>query len=152
VEVTSLDLYDSQRAHIIPYFSSASSVVASVPDAFSTSTLDLPLIGTATFTSVTAGAGDLPVEYALSQNYPNPFNPATRIDYAVPAGRSPGNARVKLAVYDLLGREVARLVDDVQAAGEYTVTFDASGCASGTYIYRISIDGWSTARTMLLLR
>jgi predicted acyl esterase len=152
LEVTSLDLYDSQRAHIIPYFAGTSATVVNTPALHAT--LDLPLIGSATFTSVTASTTDLPGEFMLHQNYPNPFNPTTTIDYAVAqaSGQGAGIGRVKLVVYDLLGREVATLVDEVQPAGHYAVTFDAGGLASGTYVYRLSAAGRSMTKRMVVVR
>ncbi len=152
LEVTSLDLYDSQRAHIIPYFAGTSATVVNTPDLYAT--LDLPLIGSATFTSVTASATDLPGEFMLHQNYPNPFNPTTTIEYAVAQarGQGAGTGRVRLVVYDLLGREVATLVDEVQPAGNYAVTFDAGGLASGTYVYRLSAAGRSMTKRMVVVR
>jgi fibronectin type 3 domain-containing protein len=71
-------------------------------------------------------------EYSLAQNYPNPFNPATVIKYQLPAASS-----VRLIVYDILGREVATLVDEIKEAGYYTATFDGSRLASGIYFNRI---------------
>ena len=73
-----------------------------------------------------------PANYELFQNYPNPFNPTSKIEYQLPA-----NCDITLKVYDLLGREVASLVDERQETGYHQSTFDASRLASGTYIYRI---------------
>jgi hypothetical protein len=89
----------------------------------------------------------IPSEFALEQNYPNPFNPSTEISYEIAgvtdhlpasgqAGGS-GTSNVKLIVYDLLGREVAVLVNERKAPGRYTVIFDASGLTSGVYFYRL---------------
>jgi fibronectin type 3 domain-containing protein len=74
----------------------------------------------------------IPTQFDLAQNYPNPFNPATVIKYQLPAFSS-----VKLSVYDILGREVATLVDGVKEAGFYTATFDGSKVASGIYFTRL---------------
>jgi hypothetical protein len=90
-------------------------------------------------TDVEAGV-ELPVVFGLDQNYPNPFNPSTRIGYQVPG---PGAARVRLAVYDMLGREVAVLVDGKKEAGSHAVEFHATGLASGVYFYRMTADGAS---------
>jgi hypothetical protein len=81
------------------------------------------------------GASTLPREYALLQNYPNPFNPMTTISFSLPK-----KSRVSLAVYDLLGNEVVRLVDEVKAAGQSSVQFDGSALSSGIYVYRMAID------------
>jgi hypothetical protein len=85
----------------------------------------------------------------LLQNYPNPFNPATRIRFGV---SGPASGWVRLNVYDMLGGEVAGLVDERKPAGEYTVTFDAKDLASGVYICRLAVDGLVSVRSMVLLR
>ena len=76
----------------------------------------------------------LPVQVLLEQNYPNPFNPKTEIGYQVP-----GVSEVRLVVYDLLGREVAVLVNEKKGPGSYEVTFDARNLASGVYFYRLHV-------------
>ena len=86
-------------------------------------------------TGVEAAAGGMPQSVQLYQNYPNPFNPSTTIGFSVPG---PGSSRVRLAVYDLLGREVAVLVDGERMPGNHTATFDARGLASGVYFYRMT--------------
>jgi hypothetical protein len=101
-------------------------------------------------TSVGAVGGELPQSFALFQNYPNPFNPATSIQYSVPPAE--GGQYVSLKVYDVLGREVARLLNDVKAPGTYTVTWDASGEASGVYFYRVTATSFVETKKMLLLR
>ncbi|MDH3251489.1 MAG: T9SS type A sorting domain-containing protein [Ignavibacteria bacterium] len=95
-----------------------------------------------------------PVAFALEQNYPNPFNPTTNIGFRLPAGQA-GIADfglVRLAVYDLLGREVAVLVNEKKAPGTYTVQFDGSGLTSGVYFYRLQAGGFVQTRKLLLLR
>ena len=86
-------------------------------------------------------------QFALSRNYPNPFNPATSIGYRIGAA-----SRVSLAVYDMLGRNVATLVDAVQGAGSYTVTWDGSQNASGVYICRLKAGGYMLTRKMTLIK
>jgi len=93
-----------------------------------------------------AGAG-LPSGFALGQNYPNPFNPVTAIPYAIPT-----RAQVVLTVYDVLGRVVAVLVNEVQEPGKKIVSFDAANLPSGVYSYRISSGTFSQARRMLVLK
>jgi len=89
----------------------------------------------------------LPAGYDLVQNYPNPFNPATEIRYTLPAA-----GPVRLSVFNLLGQEVARLVDGHQDAGELSVSFDASGLPSGVYAYRLSSGTYQRTLRMILLR
>ena len=79
-----------------------------------------------------AGEKGLPARYSLEQNYPNPFNPATKIEFSLPATSS-----VQLRVYNMLGQEVATLVNGTVTAGRHTVNFDGSHLASGIYIYRL---------------
>ena len=90
---------------------------------------------------------NLPSSIQLEQNYPNPFNPNTKISYQLPV-----SSVVSLKVYDLLGREVATLVDGRMSAGNHHVTFDASGLASGVYLYRISAGNFVQTKRMLLVK
>jgi photosystem II stability/assembly factor-like uncharacterized protein len=101
------------------------------------------------YTQVTGvdGEQDAPASFALQQNYPNPVNPATRIEYAIPKA-----SHVSLKVFDLLGREVTTLVDEVQDAGFKTVTFNASGLASGVYFYRLKAGSFVQTMKLILLR
>jgi hypothetical protein len=88
-----------------------------------------------------------PEGYSLSQNYPNPFNPTTTIRYQLPTA-----TRVTLKVYDVLGREVRTLVDEVQGSGFKSVEFDASGFASGVYFYRLQTATFSQTTKMIILQ
>ncbi|RNC83740.1 MAG: T9SS C-terminal target domain-containing protein [Balneola sp.] len=88
-----------------------------------------------------------PVEFILSQNYPNPFNPSTQIEYAIPT-----TGLVKLEVFDILGRKVRMLVNDVQEVGRYTVTFNASDLASGVYVYRLTSGDFTATKQLYLLK
>jgi len=88
-----------------------------------------------------------PLNYSLFQNYPNPFNPTTKIQYSI-AKRSV----VGLKVFDVLGREVAKLVSGLKESGNYEVNFDASKLESGLYIYTLRIGNFSTSKKMLLLK
>ena len=90
-------------------------------------TTDLPV-------SVDETKGQVPSVFALMQNYPNPFNPATTIAYSVPA-----ESHVSLKVYDMIGREVATLVNENLQAGYHDLRWDASHVASGVYFYRIQV-------------
>ena len=99
-----------------------------------------------TITSVTSADRE-PISYQLYQNYPNPFNPSTSIRYQLPK-----DGFVTLKVYDVLGKEVATLVNEVRIAGEYTVTFDGSGLPSGVYVYRLKAGSYVSSHKMLLLK
>ena len=90
---------------------------------------------------------DMITSYNLEQNYPNPFNPSTMIKYQLPM-----TSEVSLKVYDILGKEVATLVNRTQAAGRYEVRFDASQLSSGVYIYRIKSGEYTATHKMLLLK
>jgi hypothetical protein len=98
-------------------------------------------------TSVREVGDGVPSAWSLDQNYPNPFNPSTTIQFALPQLEY-----VTLTVYDVLGREVAVLVDGKHAAGTYNASWDASGQASGVYFYRLSAGNYVQIRKMLLLR
>jgi len=89
----------------------------------------------------------LPTAFALHQNYPNPFNPVTTIAYDIPR-----QAHVVLAVYDVLGRKVAELVNETLPAGSYSVQFDGSGLSSGVYVYRLESEKFSQARSLVLIK
>jgi len=94
----------------------------------------------------------LPQTARLEQNYPNPFNPATTIRYAVGGGMGQRGTNVRLVVYDMVGREVALLVNEEKAPGSYEVRFDASGLASGVYFFRMSAGPYTEARKLVLMR
>jgi len=83
----------------------------------------------------------------LSQNYPNPFNPLTKIDYGITI-----EGKVTIVIYDIIGREVARLVNEVKPAGYYTAEFNASALSSGVYFYRISAPDFMQVRKMLVVK
>jgi hypothetical protein len=97
----------------------------------------------------------LPNEFELFQNYPNPFNPSTTIKYSLPyvgTGHAPSVQIVNLVVYDQLGREVTTLVDEQQNPGIHQVEWDASGLASGIYVYRLTSKYFTSTKKMILLR
>ncbi|HUI29602.1 MAG TPA: glycosyl hydrolase family 28 protein [Candidatus Acidoferrales bacterium] len=104
-------------------------------------------VGDFTLTSVEPRDGGTPYEFELYQNYPNPFNPSTVIRYQLSAG-----GRATLKVYDLLGREVATLVNERQNAGTHFVTFDGSRLASGVYFYRLNAGNFVKTRKLLLVK
>jgi hypothetical protein len=88
-----------------------------------------------------------PERYALEPNYPNPFNPQTTIRYALPE-----EAHVRVVVYDLLGRELATLVDQEQGAGIYEVAYDGSGLSSGLYVYVLEAGAFRAVGRMVLVK
>ena len=90
---------------------------------------------------------DVPVEFGLSQNYPNPFNPSTTISYTLDA-----KARTSLKVFDILGREVANLIDEEQGAGHHAITWDAGRLSSGIYFYRLTAGDRVATRKLVLLK
>ncbi len=98
-------------------------------------------------TSIASLGSEMPTAFALEQNYPNPFNPETTIRYALPRA-----GMVRLAVYDLLGREVAALVDELQPAGRHAARFHADDLQSGVYAYRLHTGDKEVVRTMVLVK
>ncbi len=89
----------------------------------------------------------IPTVYSLSQNYPNPFNPVTKINFALPK-----QGFVTLKVYDVLGREVRTLVNEVKSAGQFSVDFNASEFASGVYFYKLESNSFSDIKRMMLIK
>jgi hypothetical protein len=100
-----------------------------------------------TQTGVKSIESPLPVEYSLDQNYPNPFNPSTVIEFSVPK-----QSKVTLKVFNVLGQEVATLVNSTLVAGHYSVDFKANNLAAGAYIYRLQADNFVRANKMLLIK
>ena len=96
---------------------------------------------------VPEGEPRVPKQFTLSQNYPNPFNPNTTIKFELPR-----TSNVTLTVHDILGREVSLLVNERQAAGVHEVKFDASGLASGVYLYRLQTGDFTQTKRLLLLK
>ncbi|MGI9173858.1 MAG: right-handed parallel beta-helix repeat-containing protein [Rhodothermales bacterium] len=96
---------------------------------------------------VQAEATEVPAAFALEANWPNPFNPATTIAFALPEASD-----VRLVVYDVMGREVARLADGPMAAGRHEVAFEAGRLPSGTYLYRIEAGDFSAVQRMTLVK
>jgi hypothetical protein len=97
----------------------------------------------------------LPEMFALYQNYPNPFNPATTIKYSLPhvgTGHAPSVQIVKLVIYDVLGKEVATLVNEQQRPGSYKINFNASELSSGIYLYKLTAGSFTQSRKMIILR
>ncbi|MHB8905127.1 MAG: T9SS type A sorting domain-containing protein [Melioribacteraceae bacterium] len=89
----------------------------------------------------------VPTTYALAQNYPNPFNPSTNIQFSIPT-----SSNVKLTIFNILGEEIAVLVNGYMNAGNYKVTFNASNLPSGLYLYRIQSENFTQVKKMLLMK
>lgn len=97
----------------------------------------------------------LPEQFRLGQNYPNPFNPSTTIEYTIPNVRDENFSsltKTVLKIYDILGREVATLVNARQKAGTYSIPFDGSGLASGIYFYKLHTDTYSVTKKLILIK
>jgi hypothetical protein len=110
-------------------------------------TEQIPVIVTDTIT--------LPLDYALEQNYPNPFNPSTKIKYSVPdviTSAAKQSQLVTIKVYDVLGREVAKLVNEEKEAGRFEVVFDARTLTSGVYFFRMEADKFIDIKKMIILK
>ncbi len=90
---------------------------------------------------------NLPAAFSLKQNYPNPFNPSTKINYTLPA-----DEKVVLKVYNIIGREVAELVNQNETAGEHSLQFDGSGLSSGVYFYSIIAGNFRETKKMILIK
>lgn len=89
----------------------------------------------------------IPDNYELTQNYPNPFNPSTKISYSIPK-----ESFVEIKVYNMLGNEVALLVNEEQKAGTYSITFNASNLPSGVYFYRLQADNFTITKKLTVLK
>lgn len=111
----------------------------------STLTIDDLVYGAAT--DVSSNGVGTPLEFSLGQNFPNPFNPSTTIRYEIPR-----TSHVTLNVFNMLGEEVATLVDDERTAGTYVATFDGSNLPSGTYFYRLQAGGALQVKKLTLLK
>jgi len=101
-------------------------------------------------TGVQEGDGVLPLHLALDQNYPNPFNPQTTIRFALPWSHD--DAHVRLVVFDVLGREVATLINTPLGPGTYKVQWDAERFPSGVYYYQLQTPGTTIVKKMMLLK
>jgi hypothetical protein len=98
------------------------------------------------------GSFQLPTVYKLYQNYPNPFNPVTKIQYSIPVNSE--NGKVILKIFDILGNEVAELVNEEKSPGEYAVEFNSAkyGLSSGVYFYRIQADKFIDTKKLILMK
>ncbi|MHB8580205.1 MAG: T9SS type A sorting domain-containing protein [Ignavibacteriaceae bacterium] len=102
---------------------------------------------TPTITGIFDKQNNTPNTFKLYQNYPNPFNPTTILKYSIPK-----SSIVTIKVYDLIGREVAVLVNEEKPAGDYSITFNASNLASGIYFYNMQAGSFEKTQKMILLK
>jgi hypothetical protein len=98
-------------------------------------------------TGITPVNNQVPEKYSLSQNYPNPFNPVTNINFSIPT-----RGLVKLSVFDITGKEVVSLVNEVKPAGNYAVDFNASALSSGIYFYKIEAGNFTQTKKLMLIK
>ena len=102
-------------------------------------------------TDVESEIASTPENFHLYQNYPNPFNPVTKIKYVIARGTKQSQ-HITLKVYDILGKEIATLIDKEQNAGKYEIEFDASHLSSGVYFYQLRAKSFVVTKKMILLR
>jgi Secretion system C-terminal sorting domain len=118
--------------------------------------IDGVVYGDTTVVSVDDETPNLPTEFSLSQNYPNPFNPTTKIKFTIPQSIILSDAKnliyVQLKVYDILGNEIATLVNEEKSPGVYEVEFDGTGLPSGIYSYQLHAGSFVQTKKMILLK
>lgn len=102
---------------------------------------------TSTLVGINQIGSEVPQQFSLLQNYPNPFNPTTNIEFQIP-----NSGYVKLVVYNMLGKEVQKLVNQELVAGTYEVDFDGSNLPSGVYYYRLEVDSYTETKKMLIVK
>lgn len=94
----------------------------------------------------------IPREFKLYQNYPNPFNPMKKIRFDVPKINGDMTRSVKLVIYDVLGREIAMLINQDLEPGSYKIDLDAAKYSSGSYFYKLITDGFSDTKKMVVIK
>ena len=129
---------------------SAKEITQNIIDVYKRNFTNIPV-------SVNNNSENIISDFRLEQNYPNPFNPSTTIKYSIPSTQTPllggaGGGFVTLKIYDILGREVATLVNKQQKAGNYEVQFDASNLTSGIYFYCLQSGSFNESKKMILLK
>jgi hypothetical protein len=100
-----------------------------------------------TLSTDAGGDRSVPLEFSLAQNYPNPFNPSTTISYTLPA-----QSLVTLKVFNVLGQEIATLVDGIESPGSKSVQFDGGGLPSGAYFYRLQAGSYTATKMLMIVR
>jgi len=135
------DNIDVNEDHIIVSFNN-----------LSTSTSEVWIRPTSSVTSSEETIPSIPNDFSLSQNYPNPFNPTTKIKYTIPSNVRGEMSSVLLKVYDVLGNEVATLINEVKPSGSYEVEFKAGELSSGIYLYKLVIGSSVLTKKMILIK
>ena len=110
------------------------------------------LLGDSTFSDYPDPDTGIPEKFLLSQNYPNPFNPSTKIKYSIPKVGTRDRVSVQLKVFDILGNEIAILVNEEKPVGEYDVEFNGSNLPSGIYFYQLRAGEYTETKKMVLIR
>ena len=108
--------------------------------------------GTFEYSNIIEATVDVPTNFSLEQNYPNPFNPSTKIKFTIPSNVKSETSNVSLIVYDVLGNEIATLVNEQKSAGTYEMEFDGTGLTSGIYFYKIKAGSYIETKKMLLIK
>ena len=98
-------------------------------------------------TDVEDHSSEIPFQFMLEQNYPNPFNPSSTIKYSIPASEF-----VTIKVYDVLGNEIATLVNEEKSAGNYELVFNATELSSGIYFYKLQSGSFVETKKMILIK
>ena len=105
------------------------------------------IVSSTTNVGQTLNRKTVPASFELEQNYPNPFNPSTTIDYSIPK-----SGLVTIKIYDVLGKEVKTLVNNIKSAGNYSVEFNATKFASGIYYYRMQTNDFIETKKLILIK
>ena len=141
-----LDIFNIQEDYTYFYFVTAKDVTSNESDQSNITNTYIPLGGLAKLLNGFTGEV-VPKIFFLYQNYPNPFNPSTEIKYSLAK-----DSYVTLKIYDMLGKEVAVLVNGNKPAGYYTVEFNGSNLPSGVYIYRLTAGKFSSSKKLMLMK
>lgn len=147
------ELVDSSTTHEMNFITKFGTVTFDMAESATSGEVPVTAINITVFgipTDVKEDNSSVVKTFALDQNYPNPFNPVTVINYQVPGTN--GSVPVQLKIFDMLGREVATLVNKEQNSGKYQVTFDAGNLSSGMYIYRLQAGDFIETKKMQLLK
>ncbi len=145
--IISYDAKTSVLTLSAPDFGGQVALICTVSDDSAASVSDTIRVQVNLVTGIANEQAGLPKKYELGQNYPNPFNPATNIKFALPEG-----GKVKLEVYNILGKKIATLVDGYKPAGYHVVKFDARRFSSGLYFYKLQTKDYVKVRKMVLMK